>query len=530
MVRVNVNQFYGIEIEEFPVQIARTAMWLMDHLMNNAASAAFGKYIVRIPLTTAATIIHENALPLDWGSLITAENAHPSPLPAYNYILGNPPFLGARVMDDTQKKDLQAVFQNAKNCANLDYVASWYRKAAEYIQGTDIECAFVSTNSVTQGEQVPILWPILAKQFGIKINFAHRTFKWGNEHVRGQGQAAVYCVIIGFGAKSRPVKKLYSYAGIAGKPSEAKVKQINAYLVDAPMVYIDKRSQPLCDVPEMVFGSMPNDGGNFLLSAEEKNALLVSDPSVSDLIRPFAGAREYLRSIESYCIWLNDIPPTRYKHNKEIMRRIEAVKESRQKSARAATVKLASFPTLFGEIRQPESDYLLFPRVSSENRPYIPIAWMDKNTIAGDTCTILPGATLYHFGVLTSSMHMAWMRAVCGRLELRYRYSNTIVYNNFPWASPGANQKAAIEKAAQEVLDVRAKHPGLSLADLYDTTAIMPALLKAHQKLDRAVEKAYRREAFQDDSERAAYLFELYHKLTGGLFTQEKKKGLKAAR
>jgi hypothetical protein len=389
------------------------------------------------------------------------------------------------------------------------------------MQGTEIETAFVSTNSICQGEQVPALWPDLMQKHGVTINFAHQTFKWSNE---ARGKAAVYCVIIGFSLHDRKTKKLYYYADITGAPAETAVNQINAYLVDAPVIFIEKRSLPLCDVPAMTKGSSPTDDGNFLLTQEEKDALLAADKTLNQVIRPYTGAKEYLHNIPRYCIWLKDVSPAKYSHSKEIMHRLAKIKTFRSQSDRKATLKYADFPSLFVEIRQPDTNYLLIPRVSSENRPYIPIGFMDKNIIASDSTIFVPQATLYEFGVITSAMHMAWMRAVCGRLEMRYRYSNTIVYNNFPWPAPTEKQKQAVTGAAQKVLDARALYPESSLAELYNAAAILPELLKAHQKLDKAVEAAYGR-AFAGGGERVAYLFELYQKLSGELFVDTKKRG-----
>jgi hypothetical protein len=512
-IKVNVNQFYGIEIEEFPAQIAQVAMWLVDHQMNMLVSEAFGTYFVRIPLTAAASIHCKNSLATDWESIV--------PKSELSYILGNPPFLGARVMDKVQKNEVIQIFDNMKDCANLDYVTCWYKKAVEYMKDTNIETAFVSTNSICQGEQVPILWPLLIHKYGLKINFAHQTFKWSNE---ARGKAAVYCVIVGFSLSDRNRKSLYHYADVSADPVETTANQINAYLIDAPLIFIQKRSTPLCDVSEMVFGNMPNDGGNFLLTEEEKSRILEKEPDIKRLIRPFLGADEFINNIPRYCIWLKDVSPAKYKNSKEIQHRISEVRKLRAGSTREATRKLADFPTLFGEIRQPQTDYLLIPRVSSERRRYIPIGFFRKEVVAGDTCLLIPNATFYEFGVITSTMHMAWVRYVCGRLKSDYRYSASIVYNNYPWPNPTDKQKAAIENAAQSVLDVRKKYPELSLATLYDSNTMLPELVKAHQKLDKAVEAAYGR-TFDDDSQRVAYLFELYQKLSGELFVETKRRG-----
>ncbi|MCL2139846.1 MAG: methylase, partial [Treponema sp.] len=390
------------------------------------------------------------------------------------------------------------------------YVTCWYMKAAQFIQNTEIECAFVSTNSICQGLQVPILWPELMDKHGIKINFAHQTFKWSNE---ARGKAAVYCVIIGFALAGRDVKKIYQYTTVTSEPVETHVKQINAYLVDGNNVFIMSRAAPLCKVPDMNFGNMPADGGEFLFSDVEKKQFLKDEPAANKFFRPFISAYEFINNKKRWCLWLTDIELSELKKLKMVYERVKNVKEIRKKSARP---HLADVPHLFAQITQPKGkDFILIPRVSSETRKYIPMGFFNADSIASDTCLIIPNGTVYHFGVLTSAMHMAWMRYVCGRLKSDYRYSKDIVYNNFPWPNPTEKQTVEIEKAAQNVLDVRAKFPNSSLANLYDPVAMPPALSKARQKLDKAVEAAYKR-TFTDDSQRVAFLFELYEKLTGG--------------
>jgi hypothetical protein len=385
------------------------------------------------------------------------------------------------------------------------------------MQDTAIEAAFVSTNSICQGEQVPILWPYLMQKYGVMINFAYQTFKWQNE---AKGMAAVYCVIIGFGLKDRKEKELFHFATVTSNPVKSLVSQINAYLIDAPPIFIDKKSSPICRVPEMVFGNMPNDGGYYLLTEEERAALIKEDPNITKVIQPFMGAVEFINNIPKYCIWLNGIPLEKYRNIKAVRIRIEKVKSHRESSAREATRKLAEFPAIFGEIRQPETDYLFIPRVSSERRRYIPIGFMSKKIIAGDTALVLPNAGFYEFGILTSAFHMAWMRYVCGRLKSDYRYSNSIVYNNYPWPTPTEKQKAAVGEAAQGVLDARAKYPDSSMAALYDPDTMPPELVKAHQRLDKAVEKAYGK-TFTNDADRVAHLFYLYQTLTEGLIAKK---------
>jgi len=510
-VKVNVNQFYGIEIEEFPSKIAQVAMWLMDHQMNMLVRDMFGEYYVRIPLRASPSIVCANSLRTDWESVV--------PKNELSYILGNPPFVGFYLMNESQKEDMSMIFEGDKNTGVLDFVTAWYKKAAEYIQGTDIEVSFVSTNSICQGESVAPLWNLLFNKYGIKINFAHQTFRWNNE---ARGKAAVFCVIVGFGLKDRKSKKLYHYIDVDSEPIESSASQINAYLVDAPNVIVESRSSPLCSVPAMVYGNKPVDGGSLILSEEEKNGLVKNEPGAEKYIRRLLGAEEYINNIPRFCLWLIDANPSELKALPYVLKRIESVKAFRLASKKEATRKWAAFPSRFVEVRQPDSDYVIVPCHSSENRKYVPIGFVDRNVVVNDAVQIIPDGTLCHFGILTSTMHMAWMRYVCGRLKSDYRYSASIVYNNFPWPNPSDKQKSDIEEAAQGVLDARAKFPDSSLADLYDPDLMPPDLVKAHAKLDRLVEKAYGK-SFSDDAERVAFLFEEYRKLTEGLFAKKAK-------
>ncbi|MDO8811222.1 MAG: N-6 DNA methylase, partial [Gallionella sp.] len=452
-ISVDVDQFYGIEIEEFPAQIAQVAMWLMDHQMNVRVSEEFGMYFARIPLKTSPHIVNGNALTLDWNDVLLAECA--------SYVLGNPPFVGAKFMDDAQREDAQRVFADIKSGGLLDFVAAWYVKAARYIalqprvgaqfiapNGDNamnlgvinhaptklpIKIAFVSTNSITQGEQVGVLWGWLLAQ-GIRIHFAHRTFQWSNE---AKGMAAVHCVIIGFGAFDAEKKTIYEYEDIRGEAHAVAVRNINPYLVDAPDVVLEKRSNPICAVPEIRFGNQPIDGGHFILSEDERTELLRQEPDAKKFIRPFLGADEFINKIPRYCLWLKDAKPDELRRLPLVMQRVQAVKAFRLESKRQATNELAATPTQFAFVSHPDSHYLLLPSVSSERRNFIPIGFMPPEVIASNLCLIVAGATLYHFGMLTSTMHMAWVRYTCGRLKSDYRYSAGIVYNNFPWpASP----------------------------------------------------------------------------------------------
>ncbi len=525
----DVDRFYGIEYEEFPAQIAQVALWLIDHQMNMLVSQEFGEYFVRLPLRKSAKIINGNALRTDWDSMIELlpwESKHDRE--KYDYILGNPPFIGKQLQNESQKSDMELIFNGVNGAGVLDYVSAWYIKAAQYLQKHnthDIESeyktrvAFVSTNSIAQGEQVGVLWNEMFNRYKIKIHFAHRTFKWGNE---AKANAAVHVVIIGFSNFDLSEKYIYEYEDIKAEPHELKVKNINPYLVEGKDLNILKRRQPICNVPEISFGSMPNDGGFLVLSDEEKINLLKVEPDAIKFIKPLLSAHEYLNGEKRWCIWLVNANPTDFRKITEIAKRVENVKKNREASTREATKKLAAFPYLFGEIRQPSSDYILIPRHSSENRKYIPFGFFTKDDIASDSCLFVANTNLYQFGILSSLMHIVWVACVCGRIKSDYRYSNELVYNNYPWPENSSDkQKEAIEKAAQKVLDARLEFPNSSLADLYDPLTMPPALVKAHNELDKAVDLAYRPQPFINETKRIEFLFELYDKYTAGLFQGE---------
>jgi len=507
-IKVNVDQFYGIEIEEFPAQIAEVAMWLMDHQMNMLVRDKFGEYYVRIPLKKAATIVCANALTTDWENVV--------PKSELSYILGNPPFVGAKWMSDEQREDVAKASRHVPNNGLIDYVGAWYIRGAEYIKDTKIQCAFVSTNSITQGEQVGALWGWLIPQ-GVRINFAHKTFKWSNE---ARGNAAVHCVIIGFSLFDRPKKLLFEYETITSDPMVRPVSNVSPYLVDAPDVWIGRRSAPLCAVPEMESGNKPIDDGNYLFTPEEKEAFLKKEPDASPLFRRWLGGDEFLNNIERWCLYVADASPSLLKQLPETRKRIEAVRKFRAESKSAPTKKIADTPTQFHTNFSADKPYIAMPEVSSERRYYIPIAYLGPDILCSNKLRLVRDASLYHFGVLTSGMHMDWAKSTCGRLESRYQYSVNIVYNNFPWPSPTDKQKADIEAAAQGVLDARALFPDASLADLYDPDTIPPELAKAHAKLDKLVEKAYGK-SFETDAERVAFLFERYQELTAGLAVED---------
>jgi hypothetical protein len=505
MFKVNVEQFYGIELEHFACQVAQVGMWLIDHQMNLRVSEQFGQYYTRLPLTQSAVIAHGNALRMDWEDVVSKRELA--------YILGNPPFIGASMMSAEQKADAVDIFGKIRLSNSIDYVGAWYHKAADYMQGTLIKAAFVSTNSITQGEQVAPLWGKMFEKYGVHIDFGYRTFKWGNE---AKGKAAVHCVIIGFSTYSNNLPR------IIYDSDEAKIvaTNINAYLVDAPNVLIASRSRPICDVPIMYLGNKPTDGGNLILSPEEKDILLEREPQAEKLIRRYIGATEFINGKERFCLWLKDVPFSDVKSSPSVLERIERVRTFRLASTAKPTVEKAEIPHLFFFISQPDSEYLLVPSVSSENRKYVPIGYMDKETISSNLNMIVPHATRYHFGVLTSNVHMAWMRAVSGRLKSDYRYTGAITYNNFPWPDATDEQKVEIEILAQAVLDARASYPDSTLADMYNNSSMSfhPALVKAHQNLDKAVWKLYGFSPKTHTSEAAvvASLMERYEVLVVG--------------
>ena len=560
---LDVDMMCGIEYEEFPARIAEVAMWLIDHQMNMQISNEFGQYFVRLPLKKSAKIVHGDALKINWHTFETddssvkklyADNIEISQVinepeesykleihsnnvsyqgikilrkesePKYDYIIGNPPFIGSKIMSQTQRDDVVKQFDNIQGAGVLDYVTAWYIKAAKYIQGTKTKVAFVSTNSIVQGEQTSILWGQMLNRYGIKIHFAHRTFKWSNE---AKGNAAVYCVIIGFANYDTNNKNIFEYEDIKGEAHEIKAKNINPYLVDAKDVFIEKRRTPICKVPEISFGSMPNDGGNFFIEDGELDLYKSKEPLSSQYIKSFLGAQEFLNGKYKYCLWLTKLNPKELDKMPFTLKRIKEVEKLRKNSLREATKKLALYPSLFGEIRQPETNFILIPRVSSENRKVIPMHIFTSDYIVGDTCLSIPNATLYHLGILQSTMHMAWVKTVCGRLKSDFRYSNEIVYNNFPWPENISHKQIeTIEKAIQKVLDARAQFADSSLAVLYDSEKMPPALVKAHIELDKAVDLTYRSQPFISEAKRMEFLFELYEKYTADLFTNEKVKKL----
>jgi len=496
---LDVDMVYGIEYEEFPARIAEVAMWLIDHQMNMLVSQEFGQYYARLPLKKSANVVHADALALGWEHLVPANQL--------SYIVGNPPFIGSNIMSQTQRNAIVQEFGDKAGGGVLDYVTGWYLKAAKYIQGTNIQVAFVSTNSIVQGLQTSLLWEPLLNDYNIHIHFAHRTFKWSNE---AKGNAAVYCVIIGFATFDIPIKKLFEYEDIKGEAHEIKAKNINPYLIDAKNTFVIRRQKPINNIPSMSVGNMPADGGKLLIETfEEKERLIKQEPRVIPYIKEFIGAHEFLNNKRKWCFWLLDINPSDLRNIPMIKEIVSDIKEIRLKSSRP---KLAEIPHLFAQITQNNKcNYILVPRHSSENRKYIPLGFYDYNTIIGDSCLFIEDANLYHFGVLMSEMHMAWVKTTCGRLESRFRYSKDIVYNNYPWPKePSAAAIQKIEAAAQGVLEARALYPTSSLADLYDPLTMPPALVKAHNTLDKAVDAAYSKQKLDTEAKRMEFLFNLY--------------------
>jgi hypothetical protein len=559
--KVEVDQFFGIEYEEFPARIAEVAMWLIDHQMNMQISNEFGQYYARLPLRKAAKVIHGNALQINWNDLlkkqtieIEATNATlivSEPEPEYynvniktknltiiderksttekiilkttfDFILGNPPFIGKKEKNEAQKKDTEIVFKSIVGTGVLDYVACWYIKAAQLIQNTNTKVAFVSTNSIAQGEQVGILWSMLFNYYNIKIHFAHRPFVWRNE---AKGNAAVHCVIIGFANFDTTNKSIFEYENTKGEPHEIKVKNINPFLVEGRDITVENRKSPICNVPEMNYGSMPIDEGHLILSNEEKETALQNEPFISEAIKPYTGGDEFINNKKRWCLWLQNINPTILNKSSFILDRIDKTRKFRLSSNREATKKLAETSMLFGEIRQPKTNYIIIPKVSSEKRKYIPIGILEPTTIVSGSALIIPNASLYIFGIVTSYMHMCWMKSTCGRMKSDYQYSASIVYNNFPFPiNPIDKQIKLIEEKAQDVFNIRASFSSNTLYELYESKTMPPALVKAHNDLDKAVDLAYRSQPFTTESSRIEFLFELYEKYTSDLFITNKKR------
>ena len=505
-IQVSIDQFYGIEINDFAVTVAKTALWIAESQMMKETEDIVHMNLDFLPLKTNAFIVEGNALQLDWESVV--------PKNQLSYIMGNPPFVGYSLQSKEQKNDILSIYVDEKGkpyktAGKIDYVAGWYFKAAQLMQNTGIRTAFVSTNSITQGEQVASVWKPLYQRFGIHIDFAHRTFIWDSE---ANLKAHVHCVIVGFSTVMNAKKRvLYS------SDRFQMVININAYLVDGPDVFVESNKKPICDVPEMIYGNKPTDGGFLFLTKEEKEEVIKNEPDIVKYIRKMYGATEYINNKERYCLWLVGASPAEIRKSKFITERVEGVRKFRLNSTKAATQESANTPTLFQEIRHPESEYIIIPRHSSENRRYIPFGFVSPEIIVNDAVQIIPGASLYHFGILTSNVHMAWVRAVCGRIKSDYRYSKDIVYNNFPWPTPTEQQEQKIEQTAQAVLDARSLYPDCSLADLYDELTMPPELRKAHHQNDIAVMQAYGftkgSEAYKSEAACVAELMKRYQQL-----------------
>ena len=500
-IQVSIGQFYGIEINDFAVTVAKTALWIAESQMMKETEDIIHMSLDFLPLKSYANIAEGNALRMEWESVV--------PKRELNYIMGNPPFVGYSLQSKAQKDDILSIYVDEKGkpyktAGKIDYVSGWYFKAAALMQGTRIRTAFVSTNSITQGEQVAGVWKPLYDRFGIHIDFAHRTFRWDSE---ASLKAHVHCVIVGFSVTLNNNKKRI-YAGQRSREAE----NINAYLMDAPNIFICSRNKPICDVPDVIKGSSPVDGGNLLVEEEDYSEFTKQEQLY---IKRFFGAREFLHNVHRWCLWLENVSPSELKSMPNIMKRVSQTRDFRLESTKAATRRLADYPFRFMEMRQPHTSYILIPRHSSQNRRYIPFGFMSPLDICGDANSMIPNATLYHFGILISNVHMSWVRAVCGRLKSDFRYSNDVVYNNFPWPTPTEQQRAKIDQTAQAILDARALYPDSSLADLYDETIMPPELRKAHQQNDKAVMQAYGFDVkTTTEPSCVAELMKMYQKLT----------------
>ena len=497
-IKVHIHQFYGIEINDFAATVAKTALWIAEAQMMNETERIIKFNNDYLPLKSYNNITEGNALRVNWEEVV--------PKDKLKFIIGNPPFVGARMMDAEQKKDILDVFgAKWKNAGNLDYVACWYKKASDYITGTNICCALVSTNSICQGESVANLWKPLFDD-GTRINFAYRTFRWDSE---SNQKAHVHCIIVSFCKGGKTKNIIFDNAKIIN------AKNINGYLIDSENAWIESRTKPICDVSEIGIGNQPIDGGNYLFTEDEMLDFIAKEPKSKEYFMPWYGSQEFINRKPRYCLWLGKCSPSVLRSMPRCMERIEAVKNFRLASSRANTAKLADTPTQFQVENMPESNYILVPKVSSEKRRYVPMGFMSPDVLCSDLVFLIPDATLYHFGILESNVHMAWMRAVCGRLKSDYRYSKDIVYNNFPWPTPTPEQQAKIEQTAQAILDARALYPDSSLADLYDPVLMPPELLKAHRENDKAVMQAY---GFPikdfTESDCVAELFKMYKAIT----------------
>ena len=498
LIRVGIHQFYGIEINDFAVTVAKTALWIAESQMMQETEEIVEHTLDFLPLKSYANIVEGNSLRIDWSEVVPKEKL--------SYIMGNPPFVGARLMSAEQKKDLVNIFDGVKNNGNLDYVSCWYKKASDLMTGTEIRTALVSTNSITQGEQVAILWKNLFQE-GVHIDFGYKTFIWDSEATL---KAHVHCVIVGFSkAPNKAEKRLFSNGTMK------IVKNINGYLIDTENIFIENRNKPICKVPEISIGNQPIDDGNYLFTEEEMRDFIKKEPKSEKYFRKWLGSKEFINGFCRYCLWLGDCTPKELFDMPECLKRVENVRQFRLSSKRASTLKMAEKPTHFQTENMPKGDFLVIPQVSSERRRYIPIGYMNDSVICSDKVRLMPDATLYHFGVLTSNVHMAWVRTICCRLKSDYSYTVNNVYNTFPWCIPTSEQKAKIEKTAQHILDVRAKYPECSFAEMYgDKMYLFSDLVTAHQANDLAVMSAYDFDKKITESECVAELMKMYQKLT----------------
>lgn len=503
-IKVSINQFYGIEINDFAVTVARTALWIAESQMLKQTEDIIHTQIDFLPLKSYVNITEANALRINWEDVVSKDTL--------NYIMGNPPFVGYSLQSKEQKEDIRSIYIDEKGkpyktAGKIDYVAGWYFKSAQLMQNTIIRTAFVSTNSITQGEQVAGVWKPIYDRFHVHIDFAHRTFRWDSE---ANDIAHVHCVIIGFSvAKNPKEKKLYLNNNVV-----KSTNSINFYLIDGPNVFIRSRSKPICNVPVMTTGNRPADGGHLIIENKDYDYFITKEPQAKKYIKKLVGSAEFINNKKRWCLWLVDANISEVRKMPLVLERINACREDRLNSPDKGRQKLANTPMLFRETANPSS-YIIVPRVSSERRRYIPLGFLDKNTIPTDSATIISDATVYHFGILTSNIHMSWMRAVAGRLKSDYRYSKDIVYNNFPWPNPTDAQRTKIEQTAQAILDARALYPDASLADLYDEVTMPPELRKAHQNNDRAVMQAYGFDVkTMTESECVAELMKMYQALT----------------
>ena len=510
--QITVDQFYGIEIGEFPVRIAETALWMMDHIMNNRLSLAFGRSYVRIPLEGSPHILNADALETDWTALLPPEEC--------SYVFGNPPFGGAKFQSEEKRAQVRRIAALGKSGGTFDYVTAWFIKAGEYVQTGRARIGFVATNSITQGEQVAQLWPLLLARTKLAIAFAHRTFAWGSD---ARGKAHVHVVIIGFdGLKTvRVDKRLFSYPDIKGEPEETLHSALSPYLFDAggladPHLTVREESRPINGMGKLIIGSKPIDGGHYIFTAKERTAFLDMEPAAESFLRPYIGAREYLQGGARWILALHNAEPNALKRLPRVRERVAAVRRYREASKSKPTQKLAETPTLYHVNVLPTAPFLVIPEVSSERREYVPIGWLEPPVIPSNKLRLLPDATLADFALLTSAMHMAWMRAVTGRMKSDYMYSVGVVYNTFP-LPPGSSDRSKLEPLAQAVLDARAAHPDATLADLYDPDLMPPNLRRAHQAIDRTMDRLYRRTGFASEHERVEHLFMLYEKMRAPL-------------